>query len=57
MVDLYGRSRIRIDGTEGNVNPMGRSTVSTNTDLWEFPETKLPNKEHAWAGPWPLAHM
>jgi hypothetical protein len=41
---------------EGDCNPIGRTTVSTNLDPWELPETKPPTKEHTWAGPWP-SHM
>ena len=45
-----------IQETEGDCNPIGRPTVSTNLDPWELPETKPPTKEHTWAGPWPPAH-
>jgi hypothetical protein len=38
-------------------NPIERPKVSTNLDLLELPETKLPTKEHTWAGPWPTAYM
>ena len=37
--DPYGRVRGRIEGTEGDGNPIGRPTVSTNLDPWELPET------------------
>ena len=39
-----------IEGTEGDCNPIGRVTLSTNLDPWELPETEPPTKEHAWAG-------
>ena len=32
----YGRVRGRIEGTEGDGNPIGRPTVSTNLDPWEL---------------------
>ena len=37
---------------EGDCNPIGRTTVSTNLDPWELPETKPPTKEHTWAVLW-----
>lgn len=49
--DPYGRVRGRIEGAEGDGNPIGRPTVSTNLDPWELPETEPPTKEHTWAGP------
>jgi hypothetical protein len=55
--DPYGRVRGRIEETEGDGNPIGRSRVSTNPDPSELPETKPPTKEHTWAGLWPAAHM
>ena len=50
--DLYGRVRGRIEGPQGNGNPTGSPTVSTNLDLWEPlpPETDSPTKEHTQAG-------
>ena len=52
--DPYGRVRGRIEGAEGDGNPIGRPTVSTNLDPWELPETEPPTKEHTQAGlrPW-----
>ena len=41
--DHYGR--VRIEGAEGDGNPIGRTTVLTNLDPWELPETKSPTKE------------
>jgi hypothetical protein len=35
-----------IEGNEGDCNPIGRTTVSTNLDLSELPETKPPTKNH-----------
>ena len=55
--DFYGRVRGRIEGAEGDSNPIGRTTVSINQDLSEFPKTKPPTMENAWVGPLPLAHM
>ena len=45
------------EGTEGDGNPTGRTTVSTNLDPWELPETEPPTKEHTQAGLRSLAHM
>ena len=42
--DPYGRVRERSEGNEGDGNPIGRPTVSTNLDSWELPETKPPTK-------------
>ena len=47
--DPYRRVRGRIEGTEGNGNPPGRPTVSTNLNPWEFPENELPTRGHTWA--------
>jgi hypothetical protein len=44
--DTYGKVRGRIDGPQGDGNPTGRPTVSTNLDPWELIETKPPTKEH-----------
>lgn len=35
---------------------IGNTTVPTNLDPLELPETKPPTKEHTWAGPGPPAH-
>ena len=51
--DPYGRGMGRIEADEGDGNPIGRTTVSTNLDPWELQETKLPTKEHTRAGPSP----
>ena len=45
--------RGRIEDDEGDGDPIGRTTVSTNPDPWELPETKPPTKEHTWRGPRP----
>ena len=55
--DSYRRVRSRMEGTEGDYNPIGRPTVSTNLYLWELPQTEPPTKEHVWAGPRPPAHV
>lgn len=39
-----------IEGTEGDCNPIGRVTLSTNLDPWELPETKPSTKEYTQAG-------
>ena len=55
--DPYRRVSGRIERAEGNGNPIERTTVSTNLEPWELPETKLPTKEHTWVGPRSLEHM
>jgi hypothetical protein len=55
--DPCGRVRGRIEGTLGDDNPIRRSTVSTNLDPWELPETELPTKKHIQTGPRQPAHM
>jgi hypothetical protein len=57
LVDPYGRVRERIEGNEGDGNPIEILTVSTNLNPSELPETKLPTKEHTQAGPRPLVYM
>jgi hypothetical protein len=47
----YGRDRQRTEGAEGDCNPIGRTTVLTNLDPPEFPETKPPTKEYRRVGP------
>lgn len=42
----YSRIRGRIEGAEGDGNPIGTPTVSTKLYHWELPETKQPTKEH-----------
>jgi len=32
------------------LQPIGRTTISTNVDASELPETKSPTEEHPWAG-------
>jgi hypothetical protein len=53
----YGRVRGRVKRAEGDGNPIGRTTVSTNPDSSELPEAKPPSKEHTWAGLWPWAQV
>jgi hypothetical protein len=55
--DVYGRDRGRIEGTEGDGNPIGRPTASANLDPWELSETKPPTKDHTQASLRPPAHM
>jgi hypothetical protein len=44
----YGRVRGRIEGAEGDGNPIGRKTSSTNPEPSELPETKPPTRKHTW---------
>jgi hypothetical protein len=55
--DSYRRSREKIEGTEGDDNPTGRPTVSSNLDFWALPETDPPNKEHTWIDLSTPAHL
>jgi hypothetical protein len=55
--DPYGRVMRRIEEAEGDGNPIGRTTVSTNQDPWKFLQTKPPTKEHTQTCLWSLAHM
>ena len=55
--DSSGRVRGRIEEGEGDFNPIGRPAMLTNPDPSELPETKLPTKEHTWAGLRPPAQM
>jgi len=48
-MDHYGRVRGKTDGAEGNHNPIGSTTVSTNLDPLELTEAKSPTKKHTWA--------
>ena len=50
METLRRRAGERIVGLGGYGNPTGGLIVSTNLDLWEFSETKLPTKEHPGVG-------
>jgi hypothetical protein len=47
----------RTEADEGDGNPIGKTTLSTNLDTQELPETKPPTKEHIRAGPRTLAHI
>jgi hypothetical protein len=52
--DPYERVRGRIRGCEGDGNPIGRPTVSTNLDPWGFPGTKLHQRAYTgWSEPSP----
>jgi hypothetical protein len=44
--DPYGRVRGSIERDEGDGNPIGRKTVSSNVDPWKLPGTKPPAKVH-----------
>ena len=55
--DHYSRVRGRTEGAEGDGNPIGRPTVSTNLEPWELPETEPPTKEHRQPSVSTLAHM
>lgn len=50
-MDPYGRIEGRIEGTEGDGNPTGRSTVTTKLGPWSNPENELPTEEHTNTGP------
>jgi hypothetical protein len=49
--DHSGRVSRRIERSEGDWDPIGITTVATNLDPWELPETKLPTKEQILASP------
>jgi hypothetical protein len=53
MEELY---RGQVKEAEGDGNPIERTTVSTNLNPSEPPETKPPTRQHTWAGLWPPAH-
>jgi hypothetical protein len=36
----------RFGGTEGDIDLIGRTTVSNNLDHWELPESEPPTKGH-----------
>ena len=55
--DPYGGIRGRTEGGEGDDNPIGRPTMSTNLDPWELLETEPPTKEHTQAGLRAPEHM
>ena len=50
----YGTVRGRIEGTEGDGNPVGRPTVPTNLDPWEISKSEPPIEDHTWTGLKPL---
>jgi hypothetical protein len=52
--DPYERARGRIDRAEGDCHCIGKTTVSTNPNPSELPETKPKTKEHTWASLWSL---
>ena len=55
--DSYGRVRGRIEAAEGDGKPIGRSTVPTNLDPCELPETEPLSKEFTQVGLWPQVHV
>jgi hypothetical protein len=42
--DPCGKIRGRIEGAEGEGDPIRRPAVSTNPDLWHIPEFELPTR-------------
>ena len=40
------KSKESVEEAEGDGNPIGRLTISTNPSPWEFPEPEPPTKEH-----------
>ena len=57
LEDSYGRVGGRIEGPKGDRNSTGKSTESTNLDLWGPSEPEAPTWDHAGAGPRPPADM
>jgi hypothetical protein len=57
--DLKGRVRGRLEGAEGDCNPLRRtiSTIWTLLPPPELPGIKLPTKEYTWRRPWLQLHM
>jgi hypothetical protein len=47
---LWKNLREGMKELKGDGNPIGRTIVSTNQELSDLAETKLPTKEHTWAG-------
>jgi hypothetical protein len=60
---LYGRVRGIIEGAERNSYPIEeRTTVTSNPDPSELPDTKTATKVYTWAVPtwavpWPLTYV
>lgn len=53
-----GDPYVRVCGKiEGDGNPTGKPTVSTNLDPWEIPESEQSTKERTQAGLRRLTHM
>lgn len=55
--DLYAKVRERIEGTEGDSNPIESPMESTNLDTCVLLEAKLGTKEDTWASLWTLTGM
>jgi hypothetical protein len=51
--DFYGQVRERIEESEEDGNPIGRTAVATNMDPSELSETKPYTVECTWACLWP----
>jgi hypothetical protein len=49
----YGRVRGRTEGAEGDYNPIGKTTVSTNWTPQSSQRLSQKPKEHTWADLWP----
>ena len=46
-----------LEEVEGGWQPHRNNNGINYSRPLELSETKLPTKEHTWAGTWPLAHM
>ena len=57
--DPHGRVKGRIVGVERDGIAIGITTVTTNPNPSELPETKPPTKEYTWVGLWQIgrAHV
>ena len=47
--ESYERVSGMFDGAEADVYSLGITTVSTEPEPSEFPDTKSPTKQHTWA--------
>lgn len=55
--DSYGRDERIIEDPEGDGNPIGGSTESTNPDLCEVSQFKSPTKDNTKTGMTTLTYM